>query len=57
MKFTYLNDVNKINRDDFLSLSKDQKQEIKSNIIKSSVYIVKKAIQRDDIRNTAIRIK
>ena len=56
MKFTYLNDVHKINRDDFLSLSEDQKQEIKSNILNGSVYIVKKAIQRNDIRNITSNI-
>tara|TARA_B100000787_G_scaffold163796_1_gene145811 strand:+ start:114 stop:464 length:351 start_codon:yes stop_codon:yes gene_type:complete len=50
MKFTYLNNIHKINKDEFLKLSENQKLEIKSDILSGSVYIVKNAVQREKIR-------
>jgi len=56
MKFTHLKDVHKIDRNEFLNFSNNQKIEIKSSILNGSVFIIKNAVDRTTIRSISSKI-
>ena len=56
MKFTHLKDVHKIDRNEFLNFSNNQKIEVKSSILNGSVFIIKNAVDRTSIRSISSNI-